>query len=478
MNPSAQIDSSKTKSQALTQRGFAHVVILSLIVISSLVVLGTLFYFKDSNQEYNITQVNNQNELKGYVSYVSGNAWTLTDGRRTELKESDTVFVGTKIQTENNSRVVIALDDGSIIRLDANTTIILESLNPNEIIVNEENGQIYSRVNKDENHKYIVKANDVVVESLGTAFTVENKDEVSVKVFDSTVKVKKENVDSEVEVTENKKWEEDSNEVKNITEEEVKGDEFVSWNIDEDIALNKEVIKKELSSKTSEDIENEQDKNTAKVETKKVDDDKVEEKNTGITLTSASKEKGVHLFWTTSGLDTSKGYKILKNTSGNPTFPEDGYIYVENPNTKNYYFDLKDGKTWFIKVCQYLSSGDCGAYSNQIKFTAPDLGGEENKHKGDGVDVDSISIDIDKKSDSKVRVSWDINGTAGQGVKVVWSTESKPKYGEDSSQYVDSKGDGDTYVDGLKDGKKYYFRVCAYTGDGCTAYSNEKSVEM
>jgi len=142
--------------------------------------------------------------LQSEVSYLTGTAWKLTGGQKTVLKEGDLLTSSDIIETGSQSRLVISFDDGSIIRLDESTKIYLTSMIPALIALDNRQGIVYARIQKDLQHKFTVQANNVVVEATGTIFAVENSDQIKVKVFESSVKV---NIEGQIQ-TEVKEFEE------------------------------------------------------------------------------------------------------------------------------------------------------------------------------------------------------------------------------------------------------------------------------
>jgi len=232
-------------------------------------------------------------------------------------------------------------------------------------------------------------------------------------------------------------------------------------------------------------VEEKEEKESPEIEIKKepekekIIEEKKETVSTGISLTSKAQDKGVHLYWTVNGISINNGFKIVKSTNSNPTFPEDGYIYVSDSSVKNYFLGLKDGKTWYIRVCKYNGSGSCDYYSNEIVFKAPDLGG--GKSDDSDSNVDNIDLGVTKKSGDKVKLTWSVDGKAKKGFKVVWSKNDKPTYppGDgDKYHYLSNPDTRSDYIDDLDDNKKYYFRVCEYLGGKCGTYSNQVSIEL
>jgi hypothetical protein len=440
-------------------------IITGIILVA---VIGTAYkMFKSTAKPETSTTTEtatNSKTLSAYVSYLSGTAWRYVDDRRVEIKESDTLVEGDEVMTDENTQMVLMFDEGSIVRLDEKTLVVLEEIKSSAIKVREENGNIFSRVNKDEDHKFIVTAAGITVESLGTAFSVANEEEVSVKVFESKVKVK-ETFGPETEVNENEKWDTKTKEVA-VLEEEVEENSFLAVSLEE-AGLKTESVEK-------------------KAEEKKAETEKVEEENTpppasgaSINLSAKKLDDGIFITWSTSGIDTSKGFKIVKSYDANPSFPKNGYIYVSDSSVRNYKLHLKDGKTWNIRICQYLGDGTCGEYSNNVAIQAPQVE-DSSSSEGSG-EVSKIKLSISESSDTTVKLKWEVDGHSEKGFKVVWSKNSSPEYPTrdgDKFHYLSKSGARSDTVKGLEDGKKYYFRVCEYLGGKCGKYSNEVSVKL
>lgn len=93
---------------------------------------------------------------------------------------------------------------------------------------------------------------------------------------------------------------------------------------------------------------------------------------TGISLYGTAVDGGVSLNWNVSGVDTSNGFKIVWNKTGNPVFGVDNAKYISDGSTRSMTvpIDAKSGKTLYFKVCRYVPDGHtCDNYSNQIAIT-------------------------------------------------------------------------------------------------------------
>ncbi len=448
-------------------------IILSLLVV----VLGVGYSWRSLASNKVLVDVSQSLErqfsFSAQAQYVVGDVWQVKNGRKVEIIEGDVLVEQDKVVTGVGARVVLELDDGSIIRVDENSEVVLESMSPDLIEVREDVGRIFARVNKDENHLFLVKADDVTVTSLGTAFSVENEEEVSVNVFEHSVKVK--NNKGEVQVDENKVWKEEKTE--DIKEEDVVKDEFLAWNLKAD-SLNK-VVKEEKV----DEAKVEEQKVVEKVEDKVVSQPVV---TSSISLSAAAYAEGVIFEWGVKGLDTPYGFKIVKGKESNPTFPENESVYVADSGLRRYDWGVGDGGVLNFRVCQYLGDGRCGVYSNNVSLQTYGSGKkkeeekkEEKKSKEYQSKVSKISLSVEKEGEHKAKAKWSVEGNADKGVKVVWSKNSNPEYPAkdgDKAMYVDSGNDA--YLWDLDGGTKYYVRVCEYTGDGCGTYSNQVDVQM
>ncbi len=188
----------------------AIVLVLSAIATTAVIVLQQQ-ETKPQAQTPTETTQSTPFKFKASVPYVLGTAYKIIDERKIEIKEGDILEEGDAILTEENSKLILSLDDGSVIRIGANSKITLSKMQTAETTIEEEVGIIFARVQKDESHRFITKTGNVTVESLGTTFSVENSGEdVNVKVFKNKVAVNETAIDKEsiekVEVEENQEW--------------------------------------------------------------------------------------------------------------------------------------------------------------------------------------------------------------------------------------------------------------------------------
>jgi hypothetical protein len=422
------------------------VILITGVVIAS-AILGIYLerpHRKISSNSVHIVPTPATYTFKARVVYSEGNVWIDNTDKKI-IKEEDLLDEGTQIVTDKDAKLVLAFDDGTVVRVGESSNLTLSELKPAVMKITENTGVLFARVNKNPDHKFLVLANQVTVESLGTAFSVENQEEVNVKVFESSVSIIKTG-ETEVKVQEKQQWQESEKDVKTLDDTDVNKDKFLSWSLKEENI--------DHPSPTAEP-------------TKAV----IVHSQSQITLLGEAVSNGVKLDWKVDGMDTNLGFKILRGEKANPTFPENTYVYLNNPAVRSYVWDVKDGKIWHFRVCKY--AGDkCEVYSNDIHVTAPSSG--ENSANN----VSSINLS-GQKSDGKVTLDWNPNGNSALGYKVVWSVNSSPTYPSrdgDSYHYYSDPGTRHDEITGLEGGKDYHFRICEYLGGACGVYSNEITI--
>ena len=195
----------------------------------------------------------------------------------------------------------------------------------------------------------------------------------------------------------------------------------------------------------------------------------------GIYLSAKAVSDGVAFNWSVTNVDVSQGFKIVKSTEMNPVYPGNDYVYLDNASTRSYTWNIKDGKTYYFRVCQYLG-GKCGVYSQNVKVTAPLKETYKEKEETTG-NVSSISVN----STGGTGVAWTTVGVSSQGFKIVWSKNSNPTYPTRSGDkyiYLDDKNASATSLNAFDGSGTYYVRVCEYLGGKCGVYSNQITVEL
>lgn len=185
-----------------------------------------------------------------------------------------------------------------------------------------------------------------------------------------------------------------------------------------------------------------------------------------ISISAHQVSNGVKISWTVSNLDVSQGYKVLKSTSPNPTYPSNNLYYIGDSSARNTVVPVTDGKSYYFRICRYNGSG-CDSYSNTVQVTAPDNTPVST--------VNSISL----SSAGGGSVTWNYTGTVNNGFKVLWSkSNSAPSYppgGGVQAYYTDGTSKTVNAFDGAG---TYYVRICEYLDGTCGTYSNTITVDL
>jgi len=374
-----------------------------LIAIAVMVIGVTVIsaFGMRSKVDHSVMQVSTQAQIGGEVVYVDGSVeYRHKGGDWKRVLTGEGLSEGDSVETFDNARAIINLDDGSVLRLNENSAITLTSLDPTHIVISNDSGEVYSRVVKS-SRVFEVIAGDIVYESLGTAYKTKYTDKKEgVEVYHSKVKVTKEG--QETIVDEGKKlYLKDTNnpeEEKTVLDlgEDILEDTFIKWNQDEDIKSGDVVFK--LESEVNETVSD----------------------------ISLLYKGGGEVSWS-ANIPSAKGYKLVWSKTENPTYPSrsgDKYVYYDNSDaTFGQIQNFDHGGTYYIRVCEYLG-GKCGVYSNQVTatfFEEETVIEKEESKVGDSVKSINASV-------SGNNINWTVNGYSEKGFKVVWSKNSSPTY--------------------------------------------------
>ncbi len=464
-------DKSSSKKFLNKRLGFAGMGMLTIL----LVIAVTLFIVREPAQK------DEKNSMLGAeIAYIDGDfEYQNSEGGWTDATMDMVLKEGVTLRMADKGKAIVNLDDGSAIRLDSKSQITLESLDPDNIIISNDAGQIYTRVVK-ANREFAVKVGEVEYRSLGTAYKTINTEDVNgVIVYQSKVEVNEE--EKKIEVQEGKKYyvkakdQKVTKQVLDVKIEELKSDEFAKWNKDRD--SESEEFKDYLGILSQIDVK-EEPKPTEKPAEEKapqapnpepvIQPDPVPVQVGSISASGSADGGGILISWNPANLDVSQGFKVaFSKSNANPSYGVDNAKYVD-ANARSLYFPFTDGKTYYFRVCRYTGGG-CDTYSNAVSVVAPYV---------NPVSVSSISLVNNGVVGNTVNISWTTDGNAGYGFKVVWGPNANPTYpngaGEQYHYYSNSNANSDS-ITGVA-GQTIHIRVCAYNQGTCSAYSNDIEV--
>lgn len=383
--------------------------------------------------------------VEGTVEYAAdNNKWSTVDAD-VSLKEGDS------IRTSGSSRVVLLIDDGSAVRLSENSEVKLTSLKIDDVVVSNIAGEVYNRVVTSDSRAYAVSVDDESYVAKGTAYrTFNTSTKKGVEVFQSTVEVGTKTTD----VVEgnayftNSDVKEKEGVVSAIDLEALKSDEFIKWNAEQD--------KKSTEFAEKLGVLSDIDKPSKVVEKPKP----AASGTSGITLKGSQSGSSAVFSWSSTGVDTSEGFKLVRSSSNKtPTYPDNSIVYIEKGKS-SYTFTDKDGGTYYYRLCAYRGDS-CDSYSNMVTVTT-------DKKVKEVVEAGAVTLGITGNI-----ASWTYAGTAPYGFKVVLGTSPNPTYEDGYKKLYSDSGNATLPSEGLTSGTTYYVRVCKYTDGGCQDYSNE-----
>ena len=380
----------------------------------------------------------------GLVEYTADSKKWQVLTNTTQLKQ------GYQVRTGIDGKVVLAISDGSEVRLDVASAIRLKKLVTNDVQIENLIGNVYNRVAESKTRKYAMLVDGTAFIAAGTAFQVKNTADLKgVEVYQSKVKV------SALAVSEGQAYylkTGDNTKLKSVQSLDIvvtQKDQFVKWN-------------KELDSKNSEYAK----KLGILAESIPLPQESAVVTAGTIKLTGLVSGYALNLAWQTENLDAPKGFKIVYSSkTRTPVYGVNSSEYVSSPNARKTTVIPPEGRTYYIRVCVYDGS-TCGAYSNIIKLSTPVKQVEAPTAQ---TPETALSLSI-----SGSVLTWTVNGSAQNGYKVVASTTKfAPEYPTDGYVvYVSDEMTKSVDISSKLDPGTWNIRICKYTGSGCTDYSN------
>jgi hypothetical protein len=381
------------------------------------------------------------------ITYITGVVEVRDErGEWTKAEKDMPLRTGMGLRTTGAaSRAIATLDDGTTIRLDANTEAGFKSLSEAQISIEQESGYVYNRIVSSTSRKYEVITENAQFESVGTAFrTIASGDEEAVEVFQNSVKetIKNKTVqEGERLVAKSTNNSAQEGKITKIDIEKLKEDDFITWNRELDSQDDK--FKSNLGF------------------LKDFDGPKIDitdpAAGTTIEVTADSPLGGVSI----KGKTESKTKLTVQSKSLSGSAPVE--VIVQPDGT----FDSG------------ILTGPIG--TSVFEFIAKDEVGNTTKLNVNYVFKKQVSLQQQgialtvKEQDGKAILEWGLVGmTTPNGVKVLYAEGTDElTYKNDAKETV-SSGSLTTTISGLNKNKTYSFAVCRYNvdTDSCDVFSN------
>jgi len=512
------------------------IIIIAVIVL----VVGGVGWWYFQNDE-SITPLitpqgaSEEKDIAAALAYQQGDVQVKVGDGDWQAVETDTVLhQGDSVKTSVDSKAIIELENGDIFRLGFDTEVFLTSLTSTSLTISQVNGATYHRVSKDNSKLYQVKAEDITVQSVGTAFDVVMTSEaVEAACLESEINVI--TGEDEKKVKEGKQIKYNKGE-KDITLNDINKENLTNnwytWNKEEDskktdkLGVMEDYAGPELIITNPADKVTTVDSSTVMVEGT-VDDfeaklfinDEEADNNAGqfskeitlssgknvitvvaedsdghrtiqevkviyqvaasatpIALTAETQDDGVHLSWNVSTNATFQYYKVVRSeTNAGLKYPDDSYIAVKNKGEESHTdTEVSADKTYYYRVCEVMS-GDKIFCSNVAHMQGKKQQQQEQNQEQNQERI-GITLSASAENDG-IHLSWTATDmTIEHGFKVVKGEAVNPTFPGSDYRYL-SNSSTKSYNWAITDGNTYHFRVCQYNGDGkCLVYSNDVEI--
>jgi len=519
--------------------------VLAIIVILGAAVVGLGVYFFTKEEAPTVTTTTPtstvvRTELAATLAYQQGDVQVKKDGSDWQTVETDTVLhKGDSVKTGENSKAIIELENGDIVRLGYTSDIFLTSLQSDAVTVTQISGATYNRLIKNTARTYQVKIDEVTVQALGTAFdVVETEESVDVNVMESKVKILTDEGQQEVDEGESVTVDKESKEA-DLTKinKNVLTNEWYTWNKEEDskttddLGILEDYAGPTLVITTPQDnltttqgtvtvtgtvsdfaarltVNGEEAANSAgqfsheltlsagkNVITVITEDAngyrtvkevkviyQVSASATPVQLSAETESDGVHLTWNASTGVTFQYYKVVRSeTNADLKYPDDGYIAKKDKGQESYIdTEASADKTYYYRVCEVMSGDEvfCSnvAHMKGKKEEQPETPVNTNTESAEPTTSSGITLTATAENDG-IHLTWTVTGlTIEHGFKIAKGESANPVYPGNDFKYL---GDSSkrSYTWPLTYGQTYHFRVCQYNGDGqCLIYSNDVEI--
>lgn len=374
-----------------------------------------------------------------------------------------------KIKTGQNSLAVLNLENGSIIRLGANTEIILANLAEDNILIKQLKGRSYHNLAEQKN--YQIESLKVKITNLDSKLEVITNQELEyLAVLDFANKIKVEIFDDQglimggrliagekalIDLKANKN---DLLEIEEFDKENLAKEEWYKWNFEMDENIGQPI----------EELEIEEEEEESEFE---VTEESLE-------LAAEIKENGVFLSWSVYDKDNFKNYKVVRSgTKSDLKYPDDKVIKSSASKGLNSYLDsnIEKGNKYYYRICVLKTSDKvvCGNVAN-VEI-------EEEKEEEQDLKPPTSPILSATISETGVSLTWTANNEEDfKEYKIIKSlTNSALIYPADGSIATRKKGE-ENYLDNqvnITSTGIYYYRVCSLDISDNIACSNVKIIE-
>lgn len=435
---------------------------LAGVLVAVLVVVGSwafIFHQSKDTATESASQTTNTSDtnvaakdIPTKLTYITGVVEIRDERGEWDTAEKDAaISTGMGIRTTGaSSRAILTLEDGTAIRLDANTQVGFKSLSESQISLEQDSGYVYHRIINGTKRKYDVNTKNAQFESSGTAFkTIATGDEEAVEVYHNSVRETIENKtiqEGQRLVAESPSNPASEGKVVGIDIEKLKDDDFINWNR----GLDSQDTKFKSSLGFLKDFDGPKIEITDPVAGTSID--VAADSPLGAVSIKGKIEAKATLTVQSKSLSGSAPVPVTVQPDG--TF--DTGILTAPSGTSIFAFIAKDevGNITELNV-SYMFKKQVSLQQQGIALTV-------------------------KEQDGKAVLEWGLVGmSTPDGVKVLYDEGTNELSYKDDSHSTVASG-LTTTVNGLNKNKTYSFSVCRYNkeADSCDIFSNTATLTL
>jgi hypothetical protein len=421
------------------------------------------FFRSEPNQAGQIiTDQESTKSLLGNIYVMQGRVEIAqTDGQYAAAINEAIVHQGDKIKTGAKGLAIIKLADGTFIRLNNQTEIILSDLTDSGILIDQLAGRTYNLTKSQ--GSFTIKSLNVVVKASQNIFElIANKDEKHVAVLDFSGNLQVEVNDSQGLLVASRliagekglfDLKLDKNnllKIEQFKKTDLAKETWYNWNFDLDNKIDQPIIVPVVEPDFSV-------------------------LSDALQISGEVKDNKIELSWTIyNNKDNFKKYQLIKSeTNQDLKYPDDGSIKSSTSISLAAYQDgqVETGKQYYYRICVIKTNDKvvCGNVINlEIKKDEPDTTPPATPNLLVSISAAGVNLTWTKNQEE----DW-------QAYKILRSiTNAKPAFSVDLFKTIGEK-EQTTYLDNsvnITSVGNYYYRVCAVDTAGNNACSESRLI--
>lgn len=159
-----------------------ELLLFEILSIATLFVLGVMIIFLPNSTSPSLSEPETLDRI-AKLSFLEGQASSAQNSSTPkDLRVEDPITLNSQVTTSTNSRAIIELADGSEIRLNANSRLVITQYSNVQIVINHLVGETYHQVSENPQREYVVMIDEISITSLGTSFNINSNSSTGVEI--------------------------------------------------------------------------------------------------------------------------------------------------------------------------------------------------------------------------------------------------------------------------------------------------------